>query len=231
MLAGERTADFAASLKHFSEAIRVNKKDKSFVPAMVVVYADRLAYRLQEHETSLEWLDRFYGVINDVPFDKQGAALRMQVIPRYFVQLKREQQDVLWLVDTKNDTIRNAPQTLTDLEVSLSRYESLLASARRVLEDVRGQVKRSSEDRLFDARKWEQDMATWIDQLLGTLNQYESDLPRLKGKVNQFAVSQASTPIPWMMLVGVLIAGGVVAFLIRRRHRRSIGRSRYDGAT
>jgi hypothetical protein len=225
MLVSERSPDFAASLKLLSEAIGANNGDERFRPAMVAVYMDRLAYRLQEYETSLEWLDRLYWVVDGVPFDKRSAALRMQVIPQYFQQLKREQQDILVLANTTNETIRNAPQTLVDMRLSLSRYEALLASARRVLEDSGDQVQRSMEDRLLWKRGWEKELAATIKQLRASLDQYESDLPRLKRKVEWFEFSQSGMPPQWVVVGAVLIAGGLVGFLVWRRRRGPTDRS------
>lgn len=190
--------DFKRATDFFNYAIG-NEPDNPLTPLLFAIYLDRIMYRFNDDALPYSVLDTIFVFSESLQSDQRKTIIRMGLQNRYFTALKIEQQKVLSLARTANKTIKDSPNTLTNVKTALSNYKLLRDSSKRALDRQTSAVAMNLNrnngvlDKLRSRgiEEWEREAY----QQLVTLNQlwqsYSDNVAELEGAVKELEAYQA----------------------------------------
>lgn len=177
----DETPDFKKSIKYFNYSV-TGEKDNPLSPLMFAVYLDRLVYRFNDGYLNYSSLDSISNIADGLPYDERRALIQVGLLIRYFTYIKLEQQKVLSLATTSNQTIKNSPKTLETVSAALHEYSYLLARSRTLLDDQSSYLN-SKISRTDDFEEWETKWKEKLVELNSLWSSYSNGVTGLEGVV------------------------------------------------
>lgn len=220
---------------YFAYAV-TNEQDNDLRPILFAAFLDRATYRMDDGAVPTALLDRLYRLSQPFNFDQRKGAVQLGIVSRYFIQLKLAQQKIIALTGTRNEAIKNHPQTLKDVQSAFKTYERLLAQSKWTIDSQQREVSLEVNNNVIHTPKWQQQ---WLDQLqqhlglwqsyrdgstalaadVAALERYQAALDRkqiTEGKGKQDAETSSRAPYMGFILV-LLIVVMIVGFSLSRR--------------
>lgn len=121
--------------KYFRYSI-LAETDNELIPLMFSIYFQNIMFRLNSTETfDYKVFDDIRKVSSEIIDRDIRNKVLVLVITKYLEQLKIEQQRILSLAKSNNDSIKYSPKTVEELIKSLNQYSNLLFSLEEVMND------------------------------------------------------------------------------------------------
>ena len=154
-------------LSQAEESILSDPKN-AFVPLLFAIFLDRVELRLDDGYLDEEILLHAFQVMKSPALEEFRLENFILLLARYLKRIKYEQQRIVVLANTSNDTIRSHPKTLSVVNESLAKYRKLLDGANFVessisvleLEDDVGREHVANLRRAFRHLSWEREKLT-----------------------------------------------------------------------
>ncbi|MFC1772600.1 hypothetical protein ACFL3A_04510 [Pseudomonadota bacterium] len=148
------------------------------IPVLFSIYLDRVQLRLNDDYLDVKALVHIFDVMESSSLEAMRVQNYTGLLSRYFINLKLEQQEILSLVGSSNDAIKESPKTTETLKDSLERYNTLVKDSKYVMRKYLSLD--LDDDGRHKAKRFE-----------GLLEEYFQDKKRLASLVNEFEGDQS----------------------------------------
>lgn len=120
----ELTPNIKKASQDFQYAVN-GEPDNLMTPLLFTIYLDRMMYRFNDGYLPLSELHNIYIFSDKLPYDERKAIIQLDIVSRYFILIKLEQQKILSLTQGSK-TIKGSPKTLVSVKRALKEYKFLL---------------------------------------------------------------------------------------------------------
>lgn len=169
--------------KYFRYSV-LAEPDNKLIPLMFAIYLDRILYRMNDDE---DLNHKSLDSIKSIAFDIEDEDIKTQslviVLMRYITRVKIEQQKILSLCESENDTIKDNPKTLQDVRNSLKEYKELLKSAKTILtySSVKNSIQKNKElENLFLLNAKYEESTRYLGKIIDELENHQVQLTKSK---------------------------------------------------
>lgn len=125
----EEKFDFEDINKNYFRYSILAEPENKLISFMFSIYLDRILYRMND-DINLDY--KTINSIRDIAFEIKDEDISNEslivVMMRYFIKIKLEQQKILSLSKTDNNTIKYSDKTLSVVKKSLIEYKNLINS-------------------------------------------------------------------------------------------------------
>lgn len=122
--------DRNSSFEHFKSSI-INEPDNKLIPLIFSIYLDRYILRFGADG---KFLNSMFDFIDHYEIREFKAQNHTILLSRHFILLKQQQQKIIVLTDSLNNTIRENYKTLDVINQSLDIYKELIYNANLIFE-------------------------------------------------------------------------------------------------
>ena len=196
-------------------------------PLLFSMFSDRLLARVAAGTLPASDGSEMVRLLRTLPNDERSAAIHTAVATRLIVAVKLEQQHLLALRDTQNDTMLSSPVTVENATAALAAYQVLLAQLDLVLQSGGRQIEEKLGERLSPG--WGKQWSSQWMKLYALAGQYHGNTSVLiaaRDRIHaryQARLAKPASPLyqaRWYLLIALaLIAGAMGGWLLGRRPR------------
>lgn len=179
----DESPSFRDSFARFEYVVKA-EPDNALTPLLFATYLDRLSYRLNEGTARLADLKRIAGLAESLPSDERKMIVNHILLTHDLMQAKVNQQRIISLTGTTNQTVRSNPNTRSVVKAALNDYGVVLTHA--------GSMVQKQESLLSALRKgdsWWQRVKKKAGDLLGKEDPYmeqQESLRKFKDSLAQY---------------------------------------------
>jgi tetratricopeptide (TPR) repeat protein len=210
----EKNFDFSSITKNYFRYSILAEPDNKLIPLMFAVYLERLMYRMNDDEKlGVNSLD----TIRDIGFEVKENDLKSQVLvtilTRYFMRLKIEQQKILALTESENDTIKENPKTVEVVKLAYEHYIRLLEGINPIIsyEPIKEKIEQNDElGNLYVVYGKYEESVHYLKKLIDDLETYQKNLSEREKKSK--AVIGGTQYLEYMHFPWIV--GGVLLLLL-----------------
>lgn len=210
------------------------ERDNPLTPLMVKMYADRLAARITDGSLAPQSAAGTIQLIAAQPDDKRSAMHYGGMAVQLLGAIKIEQQHLMLLLRTDNDTLLASPETADKAAAYLSNFRALLGLADQLLKDGGERVSKQLDGGRFSvtptwAKLW---AAQWLN-FHNMLGGYQKQVPELIEELEMFksrlakpvthAASEdnSGSSLVWtLLLLTIFLGAGFGAGVMYQRRQR-----------
>ena len=131
----EENFNFTLVTRNYLRYSILAEPDNPLIPLLFSIYLDRMLLRFKDNYLDAESLMQIFNIMKSPGLDNVRVQNYTILLSRYFICLKIEQQKILSLVDTSNDTIKESPKTLRAVNKALERYNVLSSDSNHVMSE------------------------------------------------------------------------------------------------
>jgi len=175
----DESPDFQDSFNRLQYAVKA-EPNNALTPLLFATYLDRLSYRLNEGKAKIKDLQRVSVLANSktLPDDERKLAVNQMLLAHDLMQAKVNQQRILSLTGTTNQTVINNPKTVTFVKTALNNYGVVLEEAGTMVQRQESLLSGLEKD-----VRWSQRVRKAKDALLGKVDPYnEQEVSLIKFK-------------------------------------------------
>jgi len=211
------------------------ERDNPLTPLMVKMYADRLTARISDGTLAPNSTAGIMKLIVNQPDEKLSAVNFGMMAGQLFSAIKIEQQRLLYLLRTDNETLLTSPNTAERATAVLSNFREFLGQVDQLLkhgdERITKQLDRSVTPAW--AKSW---AAEWL-KFHSLLGAYKGEVPELVQELESFK-SRFEKPAPtategyagrnpaWtIFLLAIFLVFGIAGGMMYERRRKTAAES------
>ena len=226
--------DVTRATNLLKQAITVEPSNP-LTPLLFSMFSDRLLARVADGTLPASAGSDMVCLLRTLPNDERSAAIHTAVATRVIVAVKLEQQHLLALRDTHNDTMLSSPVTVEKAQGAVAAYQVLLAQLDLVLQSGERQIDEKLGEHL--SPRWGKQWSSQWMRFYALSGQYHGNTSvliaardRIQARYQARLAKPASAPkavavVPpdptrWYLFVALaLIAGAMGGWLLGRRPR------------
>jgi hypothetical protein len=216
----EDSFDFRKITQDYFRYSVLAEPDNELIPLMFAIYLERVLYRMNDDESlGVDSLN----MLRDIAFEIKDEEIRTQalvaVLMRYFMRVKIEQQKILALAESENDTIRDNPKTLSVVKEAFQNYQALLSAMSPVLEygPLKEQMSENEEiGNLSVLYARYEESVLYLKKVIDELEEYQKNTSGHERVVGESGYMKYI----WFMSGGLLFLA-VFVFLIKRSRNKA----------
>lgn len=132
----DETVSFEEINKNYFSYSVLAERDNELIPLMFSIYFQNIMFKLNSTETfNYKIFDNIKNIAYEIKNDNIKKKVFMIIITKYFEQIKLEQQKILSLTKSDNESIKYSPETLESITKSLNQYSNLVLSLKEIIND------------------------------------------------------------------------------------------------
>ncbi len=208
----DETFDFELITNNFFSYSVLAEPKNPLIPLLFSIYLDRMQLRFNDGYLNAADFDTILNVMKSPALKNKQALHYAILMPRYFLQLKLEQQKIASLSSSDNKDIKNSEKTLSNVVYALKQYDILVERSKVLMKSFSG-LDLKAEDRIKESE---------FNTLLESYNQDKERLILLVDELKDYQRSFSSSSIESKyQMVFIYIAFAVffafgIAIMVRR---------------
>ncbi len=129
----EEDFDFESITQNYFRYSILAEPENPLIPLLVSIYLDRISLRFNDNFLDESSLNSIFNIMESPLIENHRVLNYTALLSRYFILLKLEQQKIISLSGSANETIKNNTKTLDTVIKSLESYDTLIKGANDVM--------------------------------------------------------------------------------------------------